>query len=101
MNELGQTGAALPFLNQVRNRAGLANSTAVSQADVRTAIWKERRLELALEHDRWFDLIRTGQAVTAMAADGKTFVAGKNEVFPIPSSFIAEAKGLSIQNPNY
>lgn len=101
MNELGQTGAALPFLNQVRNRAGLANSTAVSQADVRTAIWKERRLELALEHDRWFDLIRTGQAVTAMASDGKTFVAGKNEVFPIPSSFIAEAKGLSIQNPNY
>lgn len=101
MNELGQTGAAIPFLNQVRNRAGLANTTAVSQVDVRTAIWKERRLELALEHDRWFDLIRTGQAATAMAADGKTFTVGKNEVFPLPASFIAEAKGLSAQNLNY
>lgn len=101
LNELGQTAAAIPFLNQVRNRAGLANTTAVSQVDVRTAIWKERRLELALEHDRWFDLVRTGQAQAAMAADGKTFIVGKHEVFPLPSSFISEAKGLSAQNPNY
>lgn len=101
MNELGQTAAALPFLNQVRNRAGLANSSAASQAEVRLAIWKERRLELALEHDRWFDLVRTGQAQAAMAADGKTFVVGKHEVFPVPASFISEAKGLSAQNPNY
>ena len=101
MNELGQTVAATPFLNQVRNRAGLANSAAISQTDLRTAIWRERRLELALEHDRWFDLVRTGQAQSAMAADGKTFVVGKHEVFPLPSSFISEAKGLSAQNPNY
>jgi len=101
MNELGQTGAALPFLNQVRNRAGLANSTAVSQVDVRNAIWKERRLELALEHDRWFDIVRTGQASAAMTADGKSFVVGKHELFPLPSSFISEAKGLSAQNPMY
>jgi hypothetical protein len=31
---------------------------------------EERRLELAFEHDRWFDLVRTGQAEAAMAADG-------------------------------
>lgn len=101
MNELGQTAAAIPFLNEVRNRAGLPNTTAVSQADLRVAIWKERRLELALEHDRWFDLVRTGQAQSAMAANGKTFVVGKHEVFPIPASFISESKGLSSQNPNY
>ena len=101
MNELGQTAAAIPFLNQVRNRAGLPNTTAVSQADLRVAIWKERRLELALEHDRWFDLVRTGQAQSAMAANGKTFVVGKHEVFPIPASFISESKGASSQNPNY
>lgn len=101
MNEMGQTGAAVPFLNQVRNRAGLANTTAVSQADVRTAIWKERRLELAFEHDRWFDLVRTGQAQAAMSANGKTFVVGKHEVFPLPSSFMLEAGGLSAQNPGY
>jgi hypothetical protein len=46
LNELGQTGAAIPLLNQVRHRANLGDTPAVSQADVRTAIWKERRVEL-------------------------------------------------------
>lgn len=101
MNELGQTSQAAPFINEVRNRAGLGNTPATSQAAMRTAIWKERRLEFAFEHDRWFDLVRTGQAQSAMAADGKTFVVGKHELFPIPNSFIIEAKGLSAQNPGY
>mgnify|MGYP003640992428 CR=1 FL=1 len=101
MNELGQTTTAIPILNQIRNRAGLANTTAVSQADVRTAIWKERRVELAFEHDRFYDLVRTGQAPAAFAIDGKTFTVGKNELFPLPQKFISEANGLSIQNPGY
>jgi len=58
-------------------------------------------LELAFEHDRWFDLVRTGQAQAAMAADGKTFKVGVHEVFPIPNKFILEAKGLAAQNPGY
>ncbi|WP_367769501.1 RagB/SusD family nutrient uptake outer membrane protein [Flavobacterium sp. WC2421] len=101
MNELGQTATAIPILNQIRNRAGLANTTAVSQADVRTAIWKERRVELAFEHDRFYDLVRTGQAAAAFAIDGKTFTVGKNELFPMPQKFISEANGLSTQNPGY
>ncbi len=101
LNELGQTTTASTFLNQVRNRAGLANTTAVSQLDMRMAIYKERRLELAMEHDRWFDLVRTGQAQSAMAANGKTFKVGTHEVFPIPNKFILEAKGLASQNPGY
>ncbi|WP_367752734.1 RagB/SusD family nutrient uptake outer membrane protein [Flavobacterium sp. WC2430] len=101
MNELGQTATAIPILNQIRNRAGLANTTAVSQADVRTAIWKERRVELAFEHDRFYDLVRTGQAPAAFAIDGKTFTVGKNELFPMPQKFISEANGLSTQNPGY
>lgn len=101
MNELGQTSNAAPYLNQVRNRAGLANTTAVSQGDMRTAIYKERRLELAMEHDRWFDIIRTGQAQAAMAANGKTFKVGTHEVFPVPNKFILEAKGLATQNLGY
>lgn len=101
LNELGQTTAAIPLLNQIRTRAGLGNTTAVSQGDVRTAIWKERRVEMAFEHDRFFDLVRTGQAVTAFAIDGKTFVAGKHELFPLPQAFINQAGGLSAQNPNY
>ncbi|WP_026729383.1 RagB/SusD family nutrient uptake outer membrane protein [Flavobacterium denitrificans] len=100
-NELGQTSAAIPLLNQIRNRAGLGNTTASSQADVRTAIWKERRVEMAFEHDRFFDLVRTGQAKAAFAIDGKTFTEGKNELFPIPATFIKQAGGLSAQNPGY
>lgn len=101
LNELNSTSTAIPLLNQIRNRAGLANTTAVSQADVRIAIWKERRVEMAFEHDRFFDLVRTGQAVAAFAVDGKTFVAGKNELFPLPQSFITQSAGLSQQNPGY
>jgi hypothetical protein len=101
LNELGQTSDAIPLLNQIRTRAGLANTTAASQADVRTAIWKERRVEMAMEHDRFFDLVRTGQAEAAFAIDGKTFVTGKHELFPLPQAFITQSKGLSAQNPGY
>ena len=101
LNELGQTADAIALLNQIRNRAGLANSTAVSQSDLRTAIWKERRVEMAFEHDRFFDLVRTGQAAAAFTIHGKTFVTGKHEVFPLPQAFIDEAGGLSTQNPGY
>ncbi|WET50677.1 RagB/SusD family nutrient uptake outer membrane protein [Chryseobacterium indologenes] len=102
LNELGQISVAIPLLNQVRNRAGIGDTTATTQADVRTAIWKERRLELAFEHDRWFDLVRTGQAQAAMAADGgKVFQVGKHELFPLPQDFIMESGGLSQQNPGY
>ncbi|PZX94637.1 RagB/SusD family nutrient uptake outer membrane protein [Flavobacterium aquariorum] len=101
LNELGQTSEAIPFLNQIRNRAGLGNTTAVSQTDVRIAIWKERRVEMAFEHDRFFDLVRTGQAKAAFEVDGKVFTEGKNELFPIPALFINQAGGLSQQNPGY
>ena len=101
INELGQTADAIVLLNQIRNRAGLANTTAVSQSDLRTAIWKERRVEMAFEHDRFFDLVRTGQAAAAFTIHGKTFVTGKHEVFPLPQAFIDEAGGLSTQNPGY
>lgn len=99
-NESGSGDVTGP-LNRVRNRAGLANTTASGQAGLRTAIRNERRHELAFEHDRWFDLVRSGQAKTAMAADGKTFVEGKNELFPLPQRFITQAAGKSAQNPMY
>lgn len=101
LNELGQTSTAIPLLNQIRNRAGLANTTFSSQSDIRTAIWRERRVEMAFEHDRFFDLVRTGQAKAAFAIDNKVFTEGKNELFPIPAAFIKQAGGLSQQNPGY
>lgn len=70
---------AFNYLNQVRTRAGLPNKTqnnpipalAInSQADFRIAIERERRVELAGENHRWFDLLRTNRAVTVMIAHG-------------------------------
>ena len=100
-NELGQTATAITYLNQIRNRAGLTATKAASQIDVRNAIWKERRLELALEHDRFFDLVRTGRAAQVMQAAGKNFVAGKNELLPVPSLQIQLSGGKLDQNPGY
>lgn len=101
LNELGRTSEAIPLVNVIRKRAGLGDTPFTSQTDVRKAIYKERRLEFAFEHDRWFDIVRTGQAQAAMAADGKTFVVGKHELWPVPTTFLRESTGYSTQNPNY
>lgn len=55
----GPTAEALGYLNQVRTRAGLATLTGLTKDTFRTAILQERRLELAFENHRWFDLKRT------------------------------------------
>ncbi|WP_031527881.1 RagB/SusD family nutrient uptake outer membrane protein [Dyadobacter crusticola] len=70
LNEQGKTGEAATYLNQVRNRAGLANTTATSQATMREAIFKERRVELAFENKRWFDLTRTARVKEIIGAYG-------------------------------
>jgi putative Mn2+ efflux pump MntP len=66
---------------------------------LRQAIWRERRVELAMEQQRWFELVRTGQAATRLTPLG--FVAGKHELFPIPQSEIDLTGGIITQNPNY
>lgn len=100
-NELGQSNTATTLLNRIRQRAGLQDTNASSQIDVREAIWKERRLELAMEHDRFFDLVRQGRAAQVMQAAGKNFVAGKNELLPVPSLQIALSGGQLDQNNGY
>ncbi|WP_420151018.1 RagB/SusD family nutrient uptake outer membrane protein [Spirosoma sp.] len=106
-NELGQSAKALASLNLVRARARggvttvLPNVTTTVQADLRNAIWRERRVELGMEHDRWFDLVRQGRAATVMKAHGKNFVAGKHELFPIPQTQIQLTGGALTQNPGY
>ncbi|TLV02962.1 RagB/SusD family nutrient uptake outer membrane protein [Dyadobacter luticola] len=57
--QTGPTAEALDYLNQVRKRAGLAALTALDKTAFRTAVLKERRLELAFENQRFFDLKRT------------------------------------------
>lgn len=93
---LGNSGEATAKLNMVRSRAGLAASTG-TQAN----IWKERRVELAMEADRFFDLVRQGRAGTVMRAAGKNFVDNKNEVFPIPQAQRDLSGGRLTQNNGY
>ncbi|MCC6726918.1 MAG: RagB/SusD family nutrient uptake outer membrane protein [Saprospiraceae bacterium] len=100
-NEQGNSGDAIAALNQIRNRAGLGNTTASSQSDLREAIRQERRVEMAMEHDRFFDLVRTGRAGTVLRAHGKNFVDGKHEVFPIPQKHIDLSAGKLKQNSGY
>jgi tetratricopeptide (TPR) repeat protein len=74
------SGNGAARLNEVRARANLLPTT-LSQANV----WKERRTELAMEGDRFLDLVRQGRAGSVMRAHGKTnFTDGKHELFPIP-----------------
>lgn len=100
-NEQGDPDLALKSLNEVRKRAGLGDVTVRDKDGLRQAIWKERRVELAMEHDRFFDLVRQGRADVVLKANGKNFVKGKHEVFPIPQSAIDNSKGLLKQNPGY
>ncbi|WP_116788427.1 RagB/SusD family nutrient uptake outer membrane protein [Flavobacterium psychrotrophum] len=99
-NELGNTSEALAALNIVRTRVNLPASTAAAGTSLRNAIWKERRLELGFEHDRWFDLVRTGQAQSAMTAAGKNFIVGTHELFPIPYNQLIQTPNM-VQNPGY
>ncbi len=100
-NELGNILPAQQALNQIRNRAGLPNTIAVLQSDLRNAIWKERRVEMAFEHDRMFDLRRTGRAGAVLRAHGKGYVDGKHDLFPIPQREIDLSNGKLLQNPGY
>ncbi|NOQ92900.1 MAG: RagB/SusD family nutrient uptake outer membrane protein, partial [Flavobacteriaceae bacterium] len=88
---------ALGYLNRVRARAFGDDSHEITASgeNLKQAIWDERRLELAMEGDRFFDLVRTGQAASKIPG----FVVGKNEVFPIPQREIDISK--LEQNPGW
>lgn len=86
-------------LNKVRTRAGLGNTTANDQTSLRLAVWNERRAELAMEYDRYFDVIRQGRAQAIFGPMG--WKPNKNEVWPVPQSEIDLSAGLLTQNPGY
>lgn len=107
LNENGNPTQALVYLNMVRARARgtsmtiLPNVTTTDKNALRTRIWNERRSELAMEQQRWFDLLRQGRAASVMQAVGKNFVVGKHELFPIPQVEIDLSSGNLGQNPGY
>ncbi|OGX81100.1 RagB/SusD family nutrient uptake outer membrane protein [Hymenobacter coccineus] len=113
LNELGQTAAAVPLINQVRQRpsVNLTPLTATfSQAQMRTQIMHERVCELAGEGTRWLDLNRWGllksqgtlDVLKAPSHDPDfiNFVIGKSEYLPITRTDLTADRNLK-QNPGY
>ena len=106
LNEQGNTLPALPYINRVRTRAGLAALPVTeTQAALRLAIDVERRLELNMEGHRWFDLVRTGRAITVMNAYFVKYASAvridqHNLLFPVPISEI-NTNPILTQNQGY
>lgn len=101
LNEISYPNtAAFTALNAVRINAGLTpltTATLTSQASFRTAVYKERRLELALELDRWFDIVRTGQMPAIFP-----LVNNFRRYYPVPQTEIQNISNQSgWQNEGY
>ena len=129
--QLGQTAEAIALVNQIRSRAnGMITNSVVSgypnKYGVHYAVGKyngsyskdeamkiikmERRLELAMESERFFDLVRWGDAATVLNKfyssesekmnflSGSQFTANKNEYLPIPFEQMAASNGHYTQN---
>lgn len=107
LNETGDLSGAAALVNQIRSRVSLPNTNAANQADMRLAIEKERRLELAFEGVRWYDLKRTGRAIevtnNTIGPDGGLFGYSVSEyqlLWPIPQAELDKNSQLT-QNPGY
>ena len=129
--QLNQTSEAITLVNQVRERAaGMASNSIVSnyptkygihyavgkysgsysKEDAMKIVKMERRLELAMESERFFDLVRWGDAATVLNKyytsesekmnflSGSLFTANKNEYLPVPWEQMAASNGHYTQN---
>lgn len=106
-NELGSTGEASDHLEMVRARARGTNAsllpkvTTTNQAEMRNAIRHERRVELGMEFDRFYDLVRWGITQEVLHAAGKTGYQEKHTLLPLPQNEVDKSNGVLVQNPNY
>jgi hypothetical protein len=104
-NENGNSAQALIYLNKIRERARQGNAailpdiTETNKDALRDLILKERRVELALEGHRFWDLVRTGKAEAVLGPLG--FVKGKSELLPIPQTERDLTQNRIGQNPNW
>jgi hypothetical protein len=110
LNEQGYVadGEAFTLLNSIRSRAGLVNLTSLDlsdQASFRLAVEEERRLELAFENHRWFDLVRTGRALTVMNGHegfvGSISINTHQLLYPVPQREIDANPDVLTQNIGY
>lgn len=104
-NNLGNTDQAVAIINLIRNRAGLNDFSSSDQDSIQAEIYLQRRLELAFEDERWFDIQRSGKAAQILAP----FTAGTSypysetyALFPIPQVEIGKlGPDVLKQNPGY
>ncbi|MCJ7630637.1 MAG: RagB/SusD family nutrient uptake outer membrane protein, partial [Longimicrobiales bacterium] len=100
--EQNDLAEAVGYLNQIRARAGVAEyvfgTDLLTKQDVLDAVYLERRLELAFEGHRWFDLVRTGRAMAVLGAGGR--FDAHEVLWPIPVGEMDTAPNL-VQNPGY
>ncbi|WP_228453587.1 RagB/SusD family nutrient uptake outer membrane protein [Chryseobacterium aquaeductus] len=89
----GNVAKATTYLNMIRTRAGLGNVSATL-----AAIKQERRVEFGMEGERFYDLVRWGDAVSVLGTLGYQ---DKHKHYPIPQSAIDQSGGVLVQNPNY
>lgn len=111
LNEVGYQagGEAFTYLNSIRKRAGLGEKTAAdvpNQAAFRLAIENERRVELAFEGHRWYDLVRTGRAIPVLNSKKAQIrlvadLTADNMVIPVPQSQIDINRDKIKQNKGY
>jgi len=101
LNNQGKTSQAIPYVQQVRTRAGLTNSlTGYTQAALDVLIARERQVEFCFENQRWLDLKRTGKALEVMTAHTSREKAAKSYLNQIPQAFQLNANKLLLPIPS-
>ncbi len=109
-NEVGgaqNTTDALAWLEMVRARARAGSATILpkvtttDQVALRNAIRHERFVELAMEEQRFWDIVRWGIDVVVLPAAGKTGYLPKHRLLPLPQAEVDKSGGVLIQNPDY
>lgn len=109
-NELNGPAAAAPHVNRIRNRVGLEDlPQSLSQDEMREAIRKERRLELAFEGHQYFDLLRYGpEALRISMEEISGEIPGHDRIFeprvmrwPLPQREVDVNPNLLPQNPGW
>lgn len=103
-NETNNGTQAVEYLEMIRARARDNNTDVLpkinfqNQAQMRIAIKQERRIEFAMEGERFFDLVRWGDAVSVLGSLGYK---NRNRYLPLPQPIIDQSKGALKQNPEY
>lgn len=101
--ELGLEQDARNDLKLIRNRVGLSDyPTDPRYQDLKEAVYHERRVELATEGHRWFDILRWGRVKSELEGTsyGDNFIEGTHEYLAVPATEISISKIMK-QNNGY